>query len=79
GGIGVFVAYLGFKNANIINFSASAGNIVSINGVSPAEATAKTFENGVFSVGANGGGIGVFVAYLGFKNANIINFSASAG
>ena len=33
GGIGIFVAYLGLKNANIINFSASADNIVSVNGV----------------------------------------------
>ncbi|MFZ2482765.1 MAG: NCS2 family permease, partial [Streptococcus parauberis] len=36
GGIGVFVAYLGFKNANIIDFSLSAQNIVAVNGVEPA-------------------------------------------
>ncbi len=55
GGIGVFVAYLGFKNANIITFSTSANNIMTVNGVAPAEATAKTFEKGVQSVVGNGG------------------------
>lgn len=55
GGIGVFVAYLGFKNANIITFSALAANIVTVNGVEPAKATAKTFADGVFSINANGG------------------------
>lgn len=55
GGIGVFVAYLGFKNANIITFSVSAANIVTVNGVEPAKATAKTFADGVFSINANGG------------------------
>lgn len=55
GGIGVFVAYLGFKNANIITFSASTANIVTVNGVEPAKATAKTFADGVFSINANGG------------------------
>lgn len=55
GGIGVFVAYLGFKNANIITFSASAENILAVNGVEPAKATAKTFANGVYSINANGG------------------------
>lgn len=55
GGIGVFVAYLGFKNANLITFSTSASNIITVNGVAPADATAKTFENGVTSVFGNGG------------------------
>ncbi|MGT2743238.1 NCS2 family permease [Streptococcus plurextorum] len=54
GGIGVFVAYLGFKNANLITFSTSGSNIVAVNGVAPADATAETFSNGVFSVFANG-------------------------
>lgn len=52
GGIGVFVAYLGFKNANIIEFSMSAGNIISINGAAP---DAADLSNGVFSVAGNGG------------------------
>lgn len=52
GGIGIFVAYLGFKNANIIDFSVSAGNIVSINGMAPEKAD---LTKGVSSVVANGG------------------------
>ncbi|MFV8211565.1 NCS2 family permease [Streptococcus pluranimalium] len=52
GGIGVFVAYLGFKNANIIDFSLSADNIVAINGASPASAD---LSEGVSSIAANGG------------------------
>ncbi|MBA2795891.1 NCS2 family permease [Streptococcus porcinus] len=55
GGIGVFVAYLGFKNANIINFSLSAQNIVAVNGIVPAKTSAKTFAHGILSVKANGG------------------------
>lgn len=55
GGIGVFVAYLGFKNSNLITFLTSGSDIITVNGVAPAEATAKTFENGVFSVLAGGG------------------------
>lgn len=54
GGIGVFVAYLGFKNADLITFSTSESNIVAINGVAPDQATAETFADGVFSVAGNG-------------------------
>ncbi|WP_161980874.1 NCS2 family permease [Streptococcus sp. S784/96/1] len=52
GGIGVFVAYLGFKNANIIEFSLSGSNIVTINGAAPA---AADLSNGVNAIAANGG------------------------
>ncbi|MGT2829756.1 NCS2 family permease [Streptococcus hillyeri] len=52
GGIGVFVAYLGFKNANIIDFSLSGSDIVTINGVAPA---AADLSNGVNSITAGGG------------------------
>lgn len=55
GGIGVFIAYLGFKNANLLTFSTAANNIITVNGVSPTDATAKTFENGVISIFADGG------------------------
>lgn len=55
GGIGVFIAYLGFKNANLITFLTSGSDIITVNGVAPAEATAATFENGVYSVFAGGG------------------------
>ncbi len=55
GGIGVFVAYLGFKNSNLITFLTSGSDIITVNGVAPADATAETFSNGVFSVFAGGG------------------------
>lgn len=54
-GIGVFIAYLGFKNADIVTFLTSGSDIITVNGVAPAEATAATFENGVYSVFAGGG------------------------
>ncbi|MBF0843832.1 NCS2 family permease, partial [Streptococcus danieliae] len=47
GGIGVFVAYLGFKNSNLITFLTSASDIITVNGVAPAEAKAETFANGI--------------------------------
>src|SRR5574344_982474 len=55
GGIGVFVAYLGFKNSNLITFLTSGSDIITVNGVAPADATAETFSNGDFSVLAGGG------------------------
>lgn len=55
GGIGVFVAYLGFKNSNLITFLTSGSDIITVNGVAPVDATAETFSNGVFSVFAGGG------------------------
>lgn len=52
GGIGVFVAYLGFKNASIITFSTSAKDIISLNGAAP---DAADLSNGVTSIFAGGG------------------------
>ena len=69
GGIGIFVAYLGFKNANMITFSTSAENIISVNGVAPADATAKTFAKGVSSVVGNGG---VVPAITNFANPAVL-------
>lgn len=66
GGIGVFVAYLGFKNANIIDFSLSADNIVAINGAAPASAD---LSKGVSSIAANGG---VVPAISTFTNPAVI-------
>ncbi|MGT2910348.1 NCS2 family permease [Streptococcus cameli] len=66
GGIGVFVAYLGFKNADIIDFSLSAGNIVSINGAAPE---AADLSQGVQSIAANGG---VVPAISTFTNPSVI-------
>ncbi|MFX3956350.1 NCS2 family permease, partial [Streptococcus suis] len=50
GGIGVFVAYLGFKKSNLITFLTSGSDIITVNCVAPADATAETFSNGGFSV-----------------------------
>lgn len=69
GGIGIFVAYLGFKNANMITFSTSAENMLSVNGVAPAEATQKTFEKGVSTVVGNGG---VVPAITNFANPAVL-------
>lgn len=66
GGIGVFVAYLGFKNANIIEFSLSGSNILSVNGSAPATAD---LSNGIQSVAANGG---VVPAISTFTNPSVI-------
>lgn len=71
GGIGVFVAYIGLKNAGFLQFTSDAGSILSINGGSP---TRHLFKQGVQSV-VTGGGItpalvnftkpGAIVALLG--------------
>jgi AGZA family xanthine/uracil permease-like MFS transporter len=53
GGIGVFVAYIGLKNAGFLQFTTDASSILSINGGSAA---AHTFKHGVESV-VSGGGI----------------------
>lgn len=55
GGIGAFIAYVGLKNANFLQFTSDANNIVSINGQA-FKTTQKTFEQGVGSV-VTGGGI----------------------
>ncbi|WP_412988925.1 NCS2 family permease [Pediococcus siamensis] len=55
GGIGVFIAYLGLKNANLLQFSSDSSNLVSIN--NQVYSTAAThFAHGVTSV-VTGGGI----------------------
>lgn len=55
GGIGAFIAYVGLKNANFLQFTSDASNIVSINGKA-FDATQKAFGQGVSSV-VTGGGI----------------------
>ncbi len=54
GGIGIFIAYIGLKNANIINFSMDAGSIMSVNGQA-FDAGQEVFEGGIQSVMGNGG------------------------
>ncbi|MFZ2645709.1 MAG: NCS2 family permease, partial [Trichococcus flocculiformis] len=55
GGIGIFIAYIGIKNAGFLEFTSDAGSITAINGA-PYDATAETFTGGVGSV-VTGGGI----------------------
>ncbi|MBP6165593.1 MAG: NCS2 family permease, partial [Trichococcus flocculiformis] len=55
GGIGIFIAYIGIKNAGFLEFTSDAGSITAINGA-PYDATAETFTGGVGSV-ITGGGI----------------------
>ncbi|MGI6282967.1 NCS2 family permease [Caproicibacterium lactatifermentans] len=52
GGIGIFVAYIGLKNANLIQFSTDSSSMVAING-QPYSATAA--YKGITSVASNGG------------------------
>ncbi|MEM1483762.1 NCS2 family permease [Oscillospiraceae bacterium PP1C4] len=53
GGIGIFIAYIGFKNAGILNFLSDNKNILSVNGEAFAPDATYT---GIFSV-VTGGGI----------------------
>ncbi|MFT8398734.1 MAG: NCS2 family permease [Schleiferilactobacillus harbinensis] len=53
-GIGVFVAYIGLKNANILQFTSDAGSIASINGKAFSAGTTH-FKGGITSVVSNGG------------------------
>lgn len=55
GGIGIFVAYIGLKNAGFLQFTSSSSNILSING-SAYHAATTTYKGGVTGV-VSGGGI----------------------
>lgn len=52
GGIGIFVAYIGIKNANLIQFTSDPGTIMSINGSAFAADASYT---GITSVVSSGG------------------------
>ncbi|KRM88601.1 NCS2 family permease [Liquorilactobacillus vini] len=54
GGIGIFVAYIGIKNAGFLKFITDQAGIVSINGTT-YHANLTHFKNGVTSVVSNGG------------------------
>ncbi|MBG9980326.1 NCS2 family permease [Facklamia lactis] len=51
-GIGIFIGYIGLKNAGLLQFTSSAGNILSINGGDPH---ADPLTGGIQSVVTNGG------------------------
>lgn len=62
GGIGIFVAYIGLKNAGFLQFTADAGSLLSVNGA--AFNAAKThFAGGVHSVLAGGGVVPALVNF----------------
>lgn len=69
GGIGVFVAYLGFKNSNLITFLTSGSDIITVNGVAPADQQPKHSQT-VFSQF-----LLVVVSYLVFQPLLIQVFS----
>lgn len=52
-GVGVFIAYIGIKNANFLTFLSDNGSISSINNLPYTQAA--PYPNGVFSVVSNGG------------------------
>lgn len=52
GGIGIFVAYIGLKDANLLQFTTDAGSMVAING--KAYDAAGSYSN-ITSVASNGG------------------------
>lgn len=62
GGIGIFIAYIGIKGANIVQFTSDAANILSINGQPFA---ADSTYSGIFSVVTNGG---IVPALVDFTN-----------
>jgi AGZA family xanthine/uracil permease-like MFS transporter len=62
GGIGIFIAYIGVKNANLLQFTSDNTTILSINGSAPALADTS---KGIFSVITSGG---IVPALVNFTN-----------
>ena len=54
GGIGIFIAYIGLKNANLLEFLSDSNTITQVNGAAYNVAT-EAYKGGVFSVNSNGG------------------------
>lgn len=52
-GIGLFVAYIGVKNAGFINFTTEAGNITSVNN-QPFDAAQSVYEGGLTTINSTG-------------------------
>lgn len=68
GGIGVFIAYLGLKNANILQFSSDSSSIATINGQAYNSAVTH-FTHGVTSVVSNGG---ITPSLTLFNNSSVV-------
>ena len=60
GGIGIFIGYLGIKNAGLLQFTSEAPNILSINGGDPL---ATEFADGVNTVVTNGSALPALVNF----------------
>ncbi|WP_125607183.1 NCS2 family permease [Lapidilactobacillus bayanensis] len=54
GGIGVFIAYIGIKNAGFLQFTSEPSSLVSINNKA-FDAAQSTFKGGITSIVSNGG------------------------
>lgn len=54
GGIGVFIAYIGFKNAGFLQFTSESTSIMSVNGQA-FDAAQTHFKGGLTSIVSNGG------------------------
>lgn len=54
GGIGIFIAYIGIKNAGWLEFTSDAGTILSINGA-PYDAAQSAYDGGIGTVITSGG------------------------
>lgn len=67
GGIGIFVAYIGIKNANLINFTSDSGTIEAINGA--IYDPSALVDAPVYSVITGGG---IVPALANFNNAAIM-------
>ena len=68
GGIGVFVAYIGIKNAGFLQFTSEASSINTING-QPLKEGALTLKHGIESVVSNGG---IVPALVNFTQAGAV-------
>ncbi len=67
GGIGIFVAYIGIKNAGFLEFTSEAANIMSVN--NEAFSSTSAFPNGIQSVVTNGG---IIPALTNFSNSGAL-------
>ncbi|MFA9422384.1 MAG: NCS2 family permease [Sedimentibacter sp.] len=63
GGIGIFIAYIGIKGANLVQFTSESASILSVNG--QTFASGETYSN-IFSVVSNGG---IIPALVDFTNS----------
>lgn len=83
-GIGIFIGYLGIKNAGLLQFTSDASNILSINGGDPAAnltepVTSVVTSGGILPALVNFNNIPVFVALAGLVVTIILMLRKSNG